>query len=482
MATYEEYWAKQAAPTVYTGSNDDLQREKRMANWQRSYKLPSMIGDAVQSAMLNNPYDRSAALRAELAQQSAGSLNLPWRTKEALAAELFKASPIDATSGDGAAPGQRISSPNPRTATQSAGPVAARGVVNGRELAVPTAGNYVNGAFNAEMNRLGMGDMGVSNTPSWQEYQQAVYDNQPSSLAMTDRENQRRSSERIAEIQSRGRVDAAAMKGGGKAGKDATLEAYKKRLGMDQKEEAQQINELHSAYERFIRSGGDEAMTFDEFALRDPVARDIRAKYAQLGEVNVRGKRSNQMAKENLLRGNMTDGARAEDLTQKMLGEKSWGSEQALTPVKSDAQSKVSQSIQQAKANGASDEQIIAAAQQSGLSREEMTMVQAELEGKKIRRAQYGAPAKPKAKAAMKPDAPTGRARGGDGVAKMGADGRAYDSNWGIPQGTAVDESGNSQWVQEQPSIIDELIRRIQSPPRPYYNPILPTRYAGLDA
>src|SRR5574343_241987 len=158
--------------TPYTGSDSDIQREKRMNKWVRSYSLPSLVGDAVQRTMLDNPYDRSAALRAELARSTAGATRLPWNDKENLAMQLYSADGINPQAGDGAAPGALPMTSNRHPgAMQSAGPVASRGSVNGVEMAVPTAGNYLNGAFQSHLNDLGL----TSQNPSWNDYQDASY-------------------------------------------------------------------------------------------------------------------------------------------------------------------------------------------------------------------------------------------------------------------------------------------------------------------
>lgn len=428
MRTYDDYWSRQAAPTVYNGTNDDLQREKRMNNWQRSYQLPSMIGDAVQSAMLNNPYDRSAALRAELAQQSANSVNLPWRTKEALAAELFKASPINATSGDGAAPGQRPLSSNPRTATQSAGPVAARGVVNGQELAVPTAGNYVNGAFSAEMNRVGVGQ-----SPSFNDYSRAAYNAQPQVAEERVRNNQMRSNEKVADTQAAGRVNAAAAK----PGKGETEAALRKLMEMDDKEGVESTKELYGGFQRYIsdfqkaqaQPGADPAakpLTFEEWSTKDPGAQAIQRKWQAIGQASGRTRRE-----ESAVRGGY-------DMAASLAGA---GIQAAGGLAKSTVHDDIKRRVAELKAQNMTPEQILEHARAHGVTGQELAIVQQEVEDKKIRRAQYGSPAKPKKKQGkVLRENMSGSATVGDVTSTAGAAGVAAPA-----------------------SILDELIRRVQS-------------------
>jgi len=490
---------------VYTGSDTDIQREKRMNNWVRSNSLPSMIGDAVQSAMLNNPYDRSAALRAELAQHTANSMNLPWRTKEALATELFKQSPIDATSGDGAAPGQRLPY-NPVAATQSAGPVASRGVINGKEIAVPTAGNYLNGAFSQRVNDLGL----AGDAPAWSDFQSAEYNQTTPAqrLQISENEKNRQQQLDVANINAQGRVNAASMKGSRGSGKDDPLKAQQRLYGGDDKQRQAYTKELYGEYKNFVKENGAD-VPFEAWTLSDPIARAITSKYQDLGQQSGRSGRESRQAKADLMTGNMTPGAQAEKLAQRTID----GS-----MIHPEVQSKISQGIAQARAAGASDEQILAIAQQSGLSDGELAAVQQELGGK-ILKAQYGNPGVHPAKkksmngqapsndvsanllragagAAMRPDSAENYRQGRAGYANfrgahdpvlVDAQGNVIDPRY-QPAGTTRDmyqPSGTTKGQDMQyappPSLLDELIRRIQQPSvptNPYpFNPV--RRYGG---
>lgn len=440
---------------VYNGSNDDIQREKRLNNYLRSYKMPSMLADTVQNAMIHNPYDRSAAMRAELAQQTANSMNIPWRTREAMANELFKATPIDATSGDGAAPGSMNLPRTPRSATQSVGPVVGRGNINGQDVAVPTAGNYMNGAYQSEMQRLGLGE-----SPDYSSYQSAA-DNYKSPA-----QRQKEASDKLlydryidaARIKANGQVDAAAMKDSKSSGKDATLKEYRKQLGVDDKERAKHTNELYSAYERYIRSepGGD-VQDFDTWSTHDPVAQVINQKFQVLAAGNGRSLRENQSAKEDLMRGKKTPGANAERITQLASTGHLPGSEQsAIQPeahskiqsaVQPEAHSKIRSAVQAAMAQGATPEQLIEMGKQLGLGAAELAIVQSE--GERIRKAQFGAPATPdkgssmgggKGPAMSKSTNPQPKAPApvspSNGRVVLDAYGGVHDpQTWGVPQG-----------------------------------------------
>lgn len=366
-----------SAEQVYTGSDSDIQREKRLNNWVRSYSLPSMIGNAVQSAMTNNPYDRSAALRAELAQQQANSVNLPWRTKEALANELFKASPIDAVNGDGAAPGQYHYSP--RTATQSAGPGAVSpvtsGNINGQDVVVPTAGNYVNGAYQSKLAGYGLGE-----SPTVKAYNDAVYNYK------SPEQRQKEASDAMlynryidaAKINAQGKVDAASAKPAKKSGG----EDYGKLLKADDRERAKATNELFNAYQRYVaKEPTGQPLPFEEWQKTDPLASVIVQKHQALAEQSGRHGREMSQKYASLPQGDANDAAAADRVNELAFG------------VQPEAQSKISQSVQAARSQGASDEQILALAKQAGLSTAEFNAVKQELEGKAIRKAQFGDPA-----------------------------------------------------------------------------------------
>lgn len=427
---------------VYNGSNDDIQREKRLNNYLRTYRMPSMLADTVQNAMIHNPYDRSAAMRAELAQQTANSMNIPWRTREAMANELFKATPIDATSGDGAAPGSMNLPRTPRSATQSAGPVVGRGNINGQDVAIPTAGNYMNGVYQGEMQRLGLGE-----SPDYSSYQSAA-DNYKSPA-----QRQKEASDKLlydryvdaARIKANGQVDAAAMKGSG-SGRDATLKEYRKQLGVDDKERAKHTHELYSAYERYIRSepGGD-VQDFDTWSTHDPVAQVINQKFQALAAGNGRSTRENQSAKEDLMRGKKTPGANAERIMQLATTGHLPGSEQSA--IQPEVHSKIQSAVQAAIAQGATPEQLIEMGKQSGLGAAELALIQSE--GERIRKAQFGAPTTPGKGSSMsgdkgpatskstnpqqKPAAPVSPS---NGRVMLDAYGGAHDpQTWGVPQG-----------------------------------------------
>lgn len=468
---------------VYNGSNDDIQREKRLNNYLRSYKMPSMLADTVQSAMIHNPYDRSAAVRAELAQQTANSMNIPWRTREAMANELFKATPIDATSGDGAAPGSMNLPRTPRSATQSVGPVVGRGNINGQDVAVPTAGNYMNGAYQGEMQRLGLGE-----SPDYSSYQSAA-DNYKSPA-----QRQKEASDKLlydryidaARIKANGQVDAAAMKGSKSSGKDATLKEYRKQLGVDDKERAKHTNELYAAYERYIRSEPGETQDFDTWSTHDPVAQVINQKFQALAAGNGRSTRENQSVIRSAFAPGVFLPRIRSSLVQLATTGHLPGSEQSA--IQPEAHSKIQSAVQTAIAQGATPEQLIEMGKQSGLGAAELALIQSE--GERIRKAQFGAPATPDKGSSMSGDKgpamskstnpqrnysplangldeayrgavyaansmPTGYARGPQGTsnpyapsgrAVADSTGRVHDARtWGVPQGVSTPSAEEAQ-------------------------------------
>lgn len=443
--------AKKYKPSeVFNGTDSDIHREKRLNNYLRSYLMPSALGEQVQQTMIANPYDRSAGQRMELAQSLTNSLRMPQPQRDAMASALFGAVGPQYHNGDGAAPGSPIrSSSNSRGATPSAGPVATRGSINGREIAVPTAGNYLNGAFNAEMNRLGAGDMDASNTPSWKEYQRLVYDNSPESRQAAMLQAKLRSDERIAAVNAGGQVDAAKARGPAKGnGRAGSKTEYDKNSKADQKQLEQMDKELGDGYERYFRdlqknASEDQALSYDEWISKDPIAGIIKNKFQKLGERTGRVQREDQALTEGGIR----------DAAQVAMAGANSGMGNGGSSAAGQFKEVATQSVRAALSAGATPEQILARAESlpdnDGQKAAKLEAVRQAMEEEKILRAQYASPAQPGAKKSNAPvssdrgvdnsmyaaknsiysgaqSVPTGRARGGDGVASPYA-----------PQGTA---------------------------------------------
>lgn len=490
-----------SAEQVYTGSDSDIQREKRLNNWVRSYSLPSMIGNAVQSAMTNNPYDRSAALRAELAQQQANSVNLPWRTKEALANELFKASPLDAVNGDGAAPGQYHYSP--RTATQSAGPGAVSpvtsGNINGQDVVVPTAGNYLNGAYQSKLAGYGLGE-----SPTVKAYNDAVYNYKSPEQRQKEASEQRQhtwamdvakfnaeKALQVATIQAQGRVDAAAARPAkGKSQYEAQLKA-------DNQERAEQTKELFNAYKAAQKSG--ETMPFEDWQSLAPEALVINQKYRALGEQSGRMRREAAQKYQSLPPGDSNDAAAADRINaltygpdDRPVGLGGAGSmmNDAQGGVLPHERKAIADRIAQARANHATDEQILDLAKRGGLTTAQFNAVKQELEGKAIRKAQFGDPAtaandaKPKGKVTKgKPmkgknyaNAPFKMSSGNYSMSAAQPEMASYEDPrmraWARATAPSYRSQVEAPAAVQAPSFLDALLRSLSPQTRRYDSPI----------
>ena len=152
--------------SVYKGGNDALQREKRMSEWQRSMRLAPIQREEVQSRMTEDPYDRTASTRLERINEKVNAD--PYRnsrTSQAFrdAVALREYQNPQAQSADGYENGSYSQA---QRRAQSAGQRANSieqainvGEINGRRVAVPTAGNY-------DIYRAVLGKSGLSDSPS----------------------------------------------------------------------------------------------------------------------------------------------------------------------------------------------------------------------------------------------------------------------------------------------------------------------------
>lgn len=193
MATFGEL-------TPFTGTLDDIHREQRQNNWIMAQSMLPRHREAVEAAMLGNAYDRDAALRMQLAQSYADAQRMPPLGKEDLALQRFgQMAPTNRYANAGPAP-TPATAPRRMAASSSASssPVTT-GSVNGKEVVVPTAGNYTNNAYSSHLMQLGLGE-----SPTVDAYRKAVEEY---------RSPQERAMARIAEITNQGKVAAAQAKG-----------------------------------------------------------------------------------------------------------------------------------------------------------------------------------------------------------------------------------------------------------------------------
>jgi hypothetical protein len=169
--------------TPFTGSFDDLQREKRMANYQRSFMLPDARQRVlVQDAMLANPYNYDAAMDMERFNADASSIYGNTRRAQDLAMKRF------VQEAENERKKRELAATN-AVAPKPSAMVAAQGNINGQDVMVPTAGNYLNGAYQNQMQTLGLGE-----SPTVEAYRNAmanyVSPDQKHAIKMQELENQ----------------------------------------------------------------------------------------------------------------------------------------------------------------------------------------------------------------------------------------------------------------------------------------------------
>lgn len=202
--------------TSFDGDRSDIERERRMNNWIRSYSLPTAQRIAVQDAMVANPWGmQNAASQMEL--YNADATDLFGKTAKAYEAAMQRFAAANA-------PRPRAQRATPTAA--SGGNVVTQGEINGRQVAVPTAGNYANGAYNAVLQQLGL-----SESPDFSAYQQAVanYVSPEQRQQLRLQEEKNRGYANTADIKGRYSLEAAEVK----ANEATQREAMKAQLSMD---------------------------------------------------------------------------------------------------------------------------------------------------------------------------------------------------------------------------------------------------------
>jgi len=163
-------WGKTSS---YTGSNTDIQKEKRMSEWQRAMMLSPQQREMVQARMIADPYDRTASTRLERINSRVNAdpyvnSRTSQAFRDALAMREYEQPQSYSASGEsdnGYARAQR-------RAAQSGGQFdpmndVSVGEVNGRRVVAPQAGRY--NAYSAALAQLGLGD-----SPSPEAYSFAV--------------------------------------------------------------------------------------------------------------------------------------------------------------------------------------------------------------------------------------------------------------------------------------------------------------------
>ncbi len=179
--------------TPFTGSFDDLQREKRMANYQRSFMLPDARQRVlVQDAMLANPYNYDAAMDMERFNADASSIYGNTRRAQDLAMKRF------VQEAENERKKRELAATN-AVAPKPSAMVAAAGNINGQDVMVPTAGNYLNGAYQNQMQTLGLGE-----SPTVEAYRNAMANYQSP---------EQRQAVRLQELENQGFLNKALMDG-----------------------------------------------------------------------------------------------------------------------------------------------------------------------------------------------------------------------------------------------------------------------------
>lgn len=202
--------------TAFNVDRSDIERERRMNNWIRSYSLPTMQRIAVQDAMVANPWGmQNAASQMEL--YNADATDLFGKTSKAYESAMQRFAMENA-------PKPREQRATPTAA--SGGNVVTQGEINGRQVAVPTAGNYANGAYSAVLNQLGLNE-----SPDFSAYQQAVANYVSPEMRQQTRLQELRNEgfANKARIETDGRLQVAEIK----AREVAQKEAFKAKRSED---------------------------------------------------------------------------------------------------------------------------------------------------------------------------------------------------------------------------------------------------------
>lgn len=443
---YEDQFPSES---IYTGTNDDLQREKRMNNWIRAQSLAAPLRAEVERTMLNDPYDRNAGLRMEEAIRGSNDIIAPWQVKEQYAAKLFADdthSPFRASGSPYAPPSPHaaVASPSPRQASQSAGPVAMAGSIAsgsefGPEMMVPTAGNYTNGAFANQMAQLGL-----SGSPTQEAYRNAVYNY---------RTPEQRNQVDIANIQADGRLGAALAKAGSDLGKNGKKTDYEKRLAQDDKDAVAEEMEIRNAYSRYQQQSakdGLDPLPFGTWRVSDPQAVNIHEKHKAKAAITGRGERMRQTRQDRMARGDDPDAAAMGSLRGGIGSNfSSWlggGDQSQAQPQRGSAQriaqqsARVAQPVEQVqkdleaavevKLQNMSEAQVLAEAKKHNVEAEVAQI----LADRRIRKVRHGSPAL----------APSERSNGGTRITDAMKAGAAADNAVNIQQDPRVRGVGNT--------------------------------------
>jgi len=146
----------------YTGTSTDINRERRLSEYQRAMMLRPAQREMVQSRMIANPYERDSSTRLELINSQVnadpftnGRTSQAYR--DAVANQLYNQPQSYAANGaqDNAYSQAQRSAQRNGGAFDPANDVSV-GEVNGRRVVAPQAGKY-NG-YNAFLAAMGLGD------------------------------------------------------------------------------------------------------------------------------------------------------------------------------------------------------------------------------------------------------------------------------------------------------------------------------------
>jgi hypothetical protein len=237
----------------WNGTRADAERERRMNNWIRSYALPTgEQRDIVQSAMIRNPWGmqdattRMEALNSDMLGQlnDASVLQRP-RAAYMAAMDRFN-NGIAVQDAMSAARQTPVQAKQQREATN---PVT-QGEINGRVVAVPTAGNYLNGAYQQAMSALGLPE-----SAEYSAYQQALQNYQSPQdrlqLALAQLKNEGFANK--ARIDAAGKIGAAAAKPTAQRGNASTQSRAKVDAKADELQKALQSKML-GEYENVVKT------------------------------------------------------------------------------------------------------------------------------------------------------------------------------------------------------------------------------------
>jgi len=168
-------WGKTSS---YTGNSTDINRERRLSEFQRAMMLRPAQREMVQARMIANPYERDSTTRLERINSQVNSdpftnSRTSQAYRDAIANRLYEQPQSYSSTGQR----DNAYSQAQRSAQRNSGPFdpmndVSVGEINGRRVVVPQAGRY--DAYNGAMARLGLGDSPNPKTYSYAVDQQRI--------------------------------------------------------------------------------------------------------------------------------------------------------------------------------------------------------------------------------------------------------------------------------------------------------------------